>query len=511
MAKTIKKTFSILTVLRMMMGVLSITAFATEGEPFPQAWSDGITVPAGSSETWYSSDNSTAGFNFIIIKQAKGAFVLSQNSLSPDEQDSLWLFALSKDGSLKNGIDGHIFVSGNSIKLSDYIPDGVTQNGGNYDATVTVSWGSSITVSGGSISHIDIGTIPAAPPVTPQIGSLTITKNVTGVGDSNADKALMQDYSVTVTYATGETAAITGFQYDTANSCWTASTTLTLDESTTYSVSEGSSPTLNGYTSPSAATISGGDNQDGTGTVEAGDADTVTLTNTYTTSSDPVTPQTGSLTITKNVTGVGDSDADKALMQDYSVTVTYAEGQSVTFAGDDFSYDSTTSRWTASTALALDESTTYSVSEGSIPTLNGYTSPSAVTVSGGDNDNGTGTVDAGDADTVTLVNAYTANGGGGGSETPSNPAPSTTITSEITDPQTPLGAVPLEPTVAAEPTVATEPTEPTEDIADEPVALASVPQTGDMSALWFALSGFSSVGLAGTYVLSKKRKDNSVQ
>lgn len=97
---------------------------------------------------------------------------------------------------------------------------------------------------------------------------------------------------------------------------------------------------------------------------------------------------------------------------------------------------------------------------------------------------------------MNIVSTYTANNrDNGGGKTPNNPGPNTTIATEITDPETPLAEVPAEPAA----------------IEDEPVALASVPQIGDMSALWFALCGFSPVGLAGAYVFDRKRKDESVQ
>ncbi|MBQ8586035.1 MAG: Cys-Gln thioester bond-forming surface protein [Butyricicoccus sp.] len=48
---------------------------------------------------------------------------------------------------------------------------------------------------------------------------------------------------------------------------------------------------------------------------------------------------------------------------------------------------------------------------------------------------------------------------------------------------------------------------PAEDIPEEDVPLADVPKTGDVSALWFALSALSGAGLVGLNLTGKKRED----
>ena len=48
---------------------------------------------------------------------------------------------------------------------------------------------------------------------------------------------------------------------------------------------------------------------------------------------------------------------------------------------------------------------------------------------------------------------------------------------------------------------------PTTDIPDEDVPLSDVPKTGDMSALWLALSALSGTGLAGVSLLGRKKQD----
>ena len=67
----------------------------------------------------------------------------------------------------------------------------------------------------------------------------------------------------------------------------------------------------------------------------------------------------------------------------------------------------------------------------------------------------------------------------------------------------------LEPTVeetAAEPVVE----EPAE-IAEEEVPLADVPKTGDVSALWLALTALSGSGLTGLGILGKKRGERNAE
>ena len=46
-----------------------------------------------------------------------------------------------------------------------------------------------------------------------------------------------------------------------------------------------------------------------------------------------------------------------------------------------------------------------------------------------------------------------------------------------------------------------------EEILDEEVPMAEVPETGDMSALWLALSALSGTGLAGVSLLGRKKQD----
>ena len=45
------------------------------------------------------------------------------------------------------------------------------------------------------------------------------------------------------------------------------------------------------------------------------------------------------------------------------------------------------------------------------------------------------------------------------------------------------------------------------ELPDEEVPMAEVPKTGDMSALWLALSALSGTGLAGVSLLGRKKQD----
>ena len=67
----------------------------------------------------------------------------------------------------------------------------------------------------------------------------------------------------------------------------------------------------------------------------------------------------------------------------------------------------------------------------------------------------------------------------------------------------PLGEQPAEGTVPEESVPAEQP-EGVVEIGDEKVPLAGVPQTGDMVAVWMAMSALS---VAGLFLTGKKRRD----
>ena len=67
----------------------------------------------------------------------------------------------------------------------------------------------------------------------------------------------------------------------------------------------------------------------------------------------------------------------------------------------------------------------------------------------------------------------------------------------------PLGELPAEGTVPEE-SVPSEQPGGVVEIGDEEVPLAGVPQTGDLSALWMAMSALSAAGL---FLTGKKGKD----
>ena len=69
-----------------------------------------------------------------------------------------------------------------------------------------------------------------------------------------------------------------------------------------------------------------------------------------------------------------------------------------------------------------------------------------------------------------------------------------TPTTDIPDIDTPTTDLPDEET-------------PTTDIPDEETPLADVPKTGDLSALWLAMTALSGTGLAGVTFLGRKKKE----
>ena len=107
-----------------------------------------------------------------------------------------------------------------------------------------------------------------------------------------------------------------------------------------------------------------------------------------------------------------------------------------------------------------------------------------------------------------ITNTYTT-GGGGGTEEPEDPRPDpdpdpdddtdipdeNTPTTDLPDPETPTTELPEEET-------------PTTDIPEEETPLAEVPETGDVSALWLALTALSGTGLAGVTFLGRKKRED---
>ncbi len=73
---------------------------------------------------------------------------------------------------------------------------------------------------------------------------------------------------------------------------------------------------------------------------------------------------------------------------------------------------------------------------------------------------------------------------------------------EVPDPETPTTELPEEDVPLTE--------LPEEELPEGEVPLAEVPKTGDMSALWLALTGLSGSGLAVTAVLGRKKREEEV-
>ena len=81
-------------------------------------------------------------------------------------------------------------------------------------------------------------------------------------------------------------------------------------------------------------------------------------------------------------------------------------------------------------------------------------------------------------------------GGDGGTTIPDGNTPTT----DLPDQETPTTELPEEET-------------PTTELPDEETPLAEVPETGDMSALWLAMTALSGTGLAGVTFLGRKKRD----
>ena len=81
-------------------------------------------------------------------------------------------------------------------------------------------------------------------------------------------------------------------------------------------------------------------------------------------------------------------------------------------------------------------------------------------------------------------------GGGGGTDIPDGNTPTT----DLPDQETPTTELPEEET-------------PTTELPEEETPLAEVPETGDMSALWLAMTALSGTGLAGVTFLGRKKRD----
>ena len=626
MVKTMKKVFSILTVLCMMMGILSITAFAAVSTATKVGTSTSDPVIIG-------GEGSDKNF-FVAVKQA-GTFscwTAVDVTGDPAAQGQIEAAVLAVDGKgqAKNAWEFHYFDP-SFLGQSFYVFN--NHSDGTYSGTAVINYDTTNKVltfqmaDSDKWSHLLYGTY-FADPVTPQTGSLTITKaigtgneypdatsdtysftitgtdgtagktyslkdsndaigSVTFDGETNTaslDNVAVNDTPITITglplgdYTITETSAgqegytlstsynntagtsggVTLTQNSTAATMAIVNTytapdpettgSLTITKaigdgnayenarSATYTVSiDGPAATANqtyglvafdgnrhavvlvtvdtdaeitglplgdytitetsagqeGYTLSTSYNNTAG-TSGGVTLTQNSTAATMAIVNTYTVPvTPPVDPGTHSLTITKTIAG---NNAPSG--QQFTFTVTLGD-QQTSYIDSTYQIGSTTNTYSGPFSVSI-------TGEGEIE-ISGITAGTAYTVVENalsdsqwkltSSFNTSGKLD--DAQTASFTNTYTANGGGGGSETPSNPAPTTPV--EITETTTPLGEVPAEPT------------EPTEEIADEPVALASVPQTGDTSALWFTLSGLSAVGLAGVYVLGRKRRDDSIQ
>lgn len=246
----------------------------------------------------------TTGTNksVVIAKKGNAYIVWTVDALSPTERKIICSSASAEVNGMGNlQLSNCTFISGID---NSYAGMTVTSSSITFDKPSDWAFFATGLYSKSS-SKANASSITNVPAATPGPGgSLKITKNVYGIGNTEADQGLMADYSVTFVYNTVcGTASINQFVYDAENDCWTGSISLTLDDNTAYAVCESEVPAVDGYDSPAAALVTGGDKQDGTGTIAANDTDEVIVSNTYVTHNPE--PETGSFMISKTVAGTG--------------------------------------------------------------------------------------------------------------------------------------------------------------------------------------------------------------
>lgn len=95
-------------------------------------------------------------------------------------------------------------------------------------------------------------------------------------------------------------------------------------------------------------------------------------------------------------------------------------------------------------------------------------------------------------------------GGGGDTEYDPRPDPDPDDDEEIPDEDTPTTDI---PDIDTPTTDLPDEQTPTTDIPEEEVPQAEVPKTGDLSALWLAMTALSGTGLAGVTFLGRKKKE----
>jgi LPXTG-motif cell wall-anchored protein len=293
------------------------------------------------------------------------------------------------DGTIKSG-DSFSLTHGQSITIID-LPAGATYtvteadySAEKYTTNSTGATGSIETDTTQTASFINSRN--SSSPPTPGSGTLTISKTVAGIG---ADTA--REFNFTITFSeASETYRYVGYGVpdgaiksgDTISLAHGQSILITgLPAGTTYKVTE-EDASADGYTVQSA---------DSSGTISSSADRTAAFTNTK----QPVT--TGSLTITKTVTG---QDADPAMKFDFTVVFDGASGDypytgaatGTIRSGDTISLASGDSI----TITGLPAGTQYTVTEADY-TSDGYTTASTGAV---------GTVSADAVQTASFTNSY---------------------------------------------------------------------------------------------------------
>ena len=358
----------------------------------------------------------------------------------------------------------------------DGIPDGVeytvTENANHADSTSILVNGKEATEASGTISEgIMDGVVFVNTYNDPTVGILTIEKKLAGSASGQGEG---KEFVFAVTGPDGykETVRITG----------SGKAVLTNLKPGDYTVTE-EDASVPGF-------IWSVDHKDVTVKVEAGKTAETVFTNTY----EPQRQtETGSLTITKVVSGGGSAAAEKV----YTFIVTGPNGYraEVTVTGS--------GSYTLS-GLALGS---YTVTEQDA-SIAGYT----WSVSG---NNVTVEVTANQTAQVTVTNTYTTPdnpGGPGRTPPPTPPRTPETPEPEVPDPEVPR-AEPPEETEVEEPNVplSNVPEEEVE-IPEPEVPLDDAPQTGDTSrmGLWLLTAAMSCAGFLWLSLTGKKRDDETI-
>ena len=346
------------------------------------------------AETYSIDKDST----YVVVKQATSAFLFLRNELTEEQQKDLMERLKEEDGSLKNSVDSwSIEIADKDTGIAIYNPpDGTGLKIGSYEVNFNTGKVTIMNQKGeldkSKISHLDYGkygpTTEPEPIPDPETGTIIIVKTVKGIDEADL-ATLHHNFRFTLTGSEDTSEIMT-----TVESTGTGSSTTQLPAGT-YTVEEDSSRAqIDGYTL-TETTYKVGEEGDATAPiveVKADDTVTVYITNTYTKDSTPLPePETGSISITKNIVGASLS-ADKT----FTFQVTNKAGVSQIISvfvpeGSTTGYNNTTNYFEPGT-YTIEEVLDSADIDGY--TLIGYTPKQTVTVN------------AGETTYVTVTNTY---------------------------------------------------------------------------------------------------------